>query len=192
MMNKGLFRPSEYGRVILPFVVMRRLDCVLEPKKDEVCDLFNKYKDQISDPSPVILSQIGLPFFNTSRFDLVRIKSDPNIILANFNNYINGYSKNVFDIIKNFSINPLVEKLNEHGRLYQLIDKLTEFDLHPNVIDNHKMGTHYEELLRRFSEMSNEESGDHFTPRDIVKLLVSFVFGGDEENLKGRINPVCV
>jgi len=103
----------------------------------------------------------------------------------NFNNYIQGYSQNVFDIIENFQINPLVEKLNKNKRLYLLIDKFTEFDLHPSVIDNHQMGTVYEELLRKFSEMSNEESGDHFTPRDVVKLLVSLVFGGDSENLKG-------
>jgi type I restriction enzyme M protein len=194
---RGLFKPSEYGRVILPFVVMRRLDCVLEPKKDEVYDLYTKYKDQLADPAPVILRQVGLPFFNTSKFDLARIKSDPTNVLMNFNNYVQGYSKNVFDIIENFSIHPLVEKLHKNKRLYQLIDKFTEFDLHPNKIDNHQMGSVYEELLRKFSEMSNEESGDHFTPRDVVKLLVSFVFGGDKKDLQGEgkirsvFDPCC-
>jgi len=194
---RGLFKPSEYGRVILPFVVMRRLDCVLEPKKDEVYDLYTKYKDQISDPYPVISRQIGSPFFNTSKFDLSRIKSDPTNVLMNFNNYVQGYSQNVLDIIENFSISPLVEKLQKNKRLYLLIDKFTEFDLHPSKIDNHQMGSVYEELLRKFSEMSNEESGDHFTPRDVVKLLVSFVFGGDTENLQGEgkirsvFDPCC-
>lgn len=194
---RGLFKPSEYGRIILPFVVMRRLDCVLEPKKDEVYELYNKFKDQLSDPSPVILRQVGLPFFNTSKFDLSRIKSDPTNVLMNFNNYVQGYSKNVLDIIENFSINPLVEKLHKNKRLYLLIDKFTEFDLHPDKIDNHQMGSVYEELLRKFSEMSNEESGDHFTPRDVVKLLVSFVFGGDKEDLQGEgkirsvFDPCC-
>jgi type I restriction enzyme M protein len=185
---RGLFKPSEYGRVILPFVVMRRLDCVLEPKKDEVYELYTKYKDQLDDPSPVILRQVGLPFFNTSKFDLSRIKSDPTNVLMNFDNYLLGYSKNVTDIIENFSMDPLVKKLHKNKRLYLLIDKFTEFDLHPNKIDNHQMGSVYEELLRKFSEMSNEESGDHFTPRDIVKLLVSFVFGGDKEDLQGEGN----
>ena len=185
---RGLFRPSEYGRVILPFVVMRRLDCVLEPKKDEVYELYTKYKDQLDDPSPVILRQVGLPFFNASKFDLSRIKSDPTNVLMNFDNYVLGYSKNVTDIIENFSMDPLVKKLHKNKRLYLLIDKFTEFDLHPNKIDNHQMGSVYEELLRKFSEMSNEESGDHFTPRDIVKLLVSFVFGGDKEDLQGEGN----
>ena len=194
---RGVFKPSEYGRVILPFVVMRRLDCVLEPKKDEVYELYEEYKDQLSDLSPVIQSKVGLPFYNTSKFDLSRIKSDPTNVMKNFKNYIQGYSKNVFDIIENFSINPLVEKLNKNNGLYLMIDKFTEFDLHPNKIDNREMGLVYEELLRKFSETSNEVSGDHFTPRDIVKLLVSFVFGGNKEDLQGEgkirsvFDPCC-
>ncbi len=182
---RGLFRPSEYGRIILPFVVLRRLDCVLDPQKDKAFELHDKYKNKLSDFNKVIQSQLNLPFFNASKFDLLRIKSDPNNVFKNFNNYIQGYSKNVLDIIENFQIDSLVTKLNKNKKLYLLIDKFTEFDLHPDNVDNHMMGSLYEELLRKFSEMSNEESGDHFTPRDIVKLLVSLVFGGDKENLKG-------
>ena len=173
---RSLFKPSEYGRIILPFVVLRRLDCVIEPQKDKAFKLHEKYKKKLKDFNQVIQSQLNLPFFNVSKFDLLRIKSDPNNVYKNFNNYINGYSKNVLDIIENFQIDPLVTKLNKNKKLYLLIDKFTEFDLHPNKVDNHMMGSIYEELLRKFSEMSNEESGDHFTPRDIVKLLVSLVF----------------
>ena len=139
----------------------------------------------------------GLKFFNISRYDLKRIKSDSSNVYLNFEDYIQGYSQNVKNIIENFSIRPFIEKLNKNNRLYQLIDKFTEFNLHPDLIDNHQMGSVYEELLRKFSEMSNEESGDHFTPRDIVKLLVSFVFGGDGNNLKGEgkirsvFDPCC-
>ena len=183
---RGMFKPSEYGRIILPFIVLRRLDCVLQPKKDKAYELYEKYKKDLKDPTSVIQGQLKLPFFNYSKYDLLRLKSDPNNVYKNFENYINGYSKNVLDIIENFQIDPLVTKLNKNKKLYLLIDKFTEFDLHPNKIDNHKMGSLYEELLRKFSEMSNEESGDHFTPRDIVKLLVSFVFGGDKENLQGE------
>ena len=192
---RGLFKPYEYGRVILPFVVMRRLDCVLESKKDEVYNLYQKFKDQFDDPSPVILRQIGLPFFNVSKFDLSRITDES--VLLDFNNYVQGYSKNVLDIIENFKINELIEKLHKNKSLYLLINKFTEFDFHPSKIDNHQMGSIYEELLRRFSEMSNEESGDHFTPRDVVKLLVNFVFGGDQEDLSGEgkirsiFDPCC-
>jgi type I restriction enzyme M protein len=158
---------------------------VLDPQKDKAFELHEKYKNKLKDFNQVIQSQLNLPFFNVSKFDLLRIKSDPNNVYKNFNNYIQGYSKNVLDIIENFQIDPLVTKLNKNKKLYLLIDKFTEFDLHPNKVDNHKMGSIYEELLRKFSEMSNEESGDHFTPRDIVKLIVSLVFGGDKENLKG-------
>ena len=183
---RGVFKPHEYGRIILPFVVLRRLDCVLEPVKDEIFDLYEQYKDTLDDPSPVVESKIRIPFYNRSRYDLVRLKSDPGNIEMNFYDYINGYSRNVLDIIENFSIGPLVKKLHNNNRLYQLIDKFTEIDLHPSVIDNYQMGLVYEELLRRFSEMSNEESGDHYTPRDVVKLLVAFVFGGAGEDLQGK------
>ena len=183
---RGMFKPSEYGRIILPFVVLRRLDCVLEPQKDKAFELHQKYKKKLKDFTQVIQSQINLPFFNVSKFDLLRIKSDPNNVFKNFNNYVQGFSKNVFDIIENFQISPLVAKLNKNKKLYLLIDKFTEFDLHPEVVDNHTMGLVYEELLRKFSEMSNEESGDHFTPRDVVKLLVSLVFEGDRKDLKGE------
>ena len=194
---RSIFKPSEYGRIILPFVVLRRLDCVLEPKKDEVYNLYEQYKKELSDPSPIIEATVGLPFFNRSKYDLKRLKSDPDNVLVNFNNYIDGYSQNVTDIIQNFSINPFIEKLHKNNRLFRFIVKFTEFDLHPETIDNHQMGSVYEELLRRFSEMSNEESGDHFTPRDIVRLLVSFVFGGDKESLMGEgkirsiFDPCC-
>ena len=183
---RGMFKPSEYGRIILPFVVLRRLDCVLEPQKDKAFELHEKYKKKLKDFTQVIQSQLGLPFFNVSKFDLLGIKSDPNNVHKNFKNYIQGYSKNVLDIIENFQIDPLITKLNKNKKLYLLIDKFTEIDLHPSKIDNHQMGSLYEELLRKFSEISNEESGDHFTPRDIVKLLVSFVFGGDKKNLQGK------
>ena len=183
---RGMFKPGEYGRIILPFVVLRRLDCVLEPQKDKAHELYEKYKKELKDFNEVIQSQIGLPFFNVSKFDLLRIKSDPNNVYKNFANYIQGYSKNVLDIIENFQIDPLVSKLNKNKKLYLLIDKFTEFDLHPHKVDNHSMGTIYEELLRKFSEMSNEESGDHFTPRDIVELIVSLVFEGDKKKLQGE------
>ncbi len=194
---RDLFKRSEYGGVILPFVVMRRLDCVLESKKDLAIDLYEKYKDKLEDPSGVILDKIKLPFYNISKFDLSRLKSDPNNILLNFNNYIQGYSDNVLDIIENFKIDPILQKLNKENRLYELTSKFTEIDLSPNSIDNHQMGSVYEEVLRQFSEMSNETSGEHFTPRDVVNLLVQFVFGSDSESLSGEgkirsvFDPCC-
>ena len=182
---RGLFKPHEYGDVILVFVVLRRLDCIIEPHKDEVVTLYNELINQIDDPSPIIKKKTGLPFYNSSNFDLSRLKGDPNNLKINFNNYINGFSQNVSDIIENFQLDKPVEKLIKNNKLYLLIDKITEVDFHPDVVDNHTMGQVFEELLRRFSEMSNETSGEHFTPRDILRLLVSLVFSGSNENLKG-------
>jgi type I restriction enzyme M protein len=183
---RGTFKPNEYGRIILPFVVLRRLDCVLEQNKDLAIKTFELYKDKIDDPEDVVLKKLQLSFYNISKYDLEKLKSDPTNIKQNFENYIQGYSENVRDIIKNFNLQPLVDKLQDNDKLYLLIDKYTTVDLHPDTIDNHQMGTIYEELLRKFSEMTNEESGDHFTPRDIVQLLVTLVFGPDKENLKGK------
>ena len=181
---RGLFKQHEYGDVILPFLVLRRLDCVIEPKKDEIIELYNELKEEV-DPTPIIKKQTGLKFFNYSNYDLQRLKGDPNGLKVNFPNYISGFSQNVFDILENFQLEKPVEKLLKNNKLYLLIDKFTEIDLHPNKIDNHTMGQVFEELLRKFSEMSNETSGEHYTPRDVVKLLVSMVFSESEEHLKG-------
>ena len=183
---RGTFKPNEYGRIILPFVVLRRLDCVLEKDKKQAIEIYNSLKDSIDNPEPAVLNKLKLNFYNISNYDLEKLKSDPTNIKQNFENYIQGYSENVRDIIKNFNLQPLVDKLHENDKLYLLIDKYTTVDLHPNTVDNHQMGTIYEELLRKFSEMTNEESGDHFTPRDIVQLLVTLVFGPDKENLQGK------
>lgn len=194
---RGLFKPHEYGDVVLPFVILRRLDCVIEPRKDEIYNVYEEYKTKVEDPSPIIKDRIKTEFFNFSKYDLSRLKQDPKNIYLNFQNYINGFSKNVYDIIENFQLEKPVEKLQKNNRLYLLIEKFTEVDLHPSVVDNHTMGQIFEELLRRFSEMSNETSGEHYTPRDIVKLLVSLVFSENKEDLQGEgkirtiFDPCC-
>jgi len=185
---RGLFKPHEYGDVIIPFVVLRRLDCLLEKQKDEVVELYNSLKDKIDDVYPIIKTKTNLPFYNHSRFDLQRLKSDPNGLKINFPNYINGFSDNVHVILENFQLDKPVEKLLKNKKLYTLIDKFTEVDLSPQNVDNHTMGQIFEELLRKFSEMSNETSGEHYTPRDIVRLLVSLVFSESENDLKGEGN----
>ena len=177
---RGMFKQHEYGDIILPFTVLRRLDCVMESNKDEVVKLYNDYKTKVDDPSPVIQSRIKSTFFNFSKYDLNRLKSDPQNINRNFQNYLGGFSDNVVDIIENFQLDKPIEKLNKNNRLYELVDKFTEIDLHPDVVSNHDMGTIFEELLRKFSEMSNETSGEHYTPRDVVRLLVSLVFSPDK------------
>lgn len=184
---RGVFKPFEYGDIVLPFVVLRRLDCMLEPQKDKVIQLYaDLKKDKIDDPYPIIRKKTGLNFYNHSKYDLVRLKSDPNKLKMNWQNYISGFSQNVYDIIENFQFDKPVEKLLKNNKLYLLIDKMTEVDLHPKVLDNHMMGQIFEELLRRFSEARAEESGQFYTPRDLVRLLVSLTFEGSKDDLSGE------
>ena len=114
---RGLFKPHEYGDVILPFTVLRRLDCTLESHKDEVYEIYEKYKSQVDDPTPIILNKINTNFFNHSKYDLTRLKSDPQNINLNFQNYIGGYSDNVVEIIENFQFDKPVQKLHKSNRL---------------------------------------------------------------------------
>jgi len=180
---RGLFKQHEYGDVILPFVVLRRLDCVLEGKKNEIISTHNEYKGKFDDTSKIIHSKLNIKFSNYSQYDLNRIKDEPSKLSENFYDYLSSFSSNVQDILKNFGIQKHADKLESNNKLYILIEKFTEIDLHPNTVDNHTMGSIFEELLRRFSEMSNETSGEHYTPRDIVKLLVSMVFSPEKEKL---------
>ncbi len=194
---RGLFKPHEYGDIILPFTVLRRLDCVLEEHKDTVIDLYKEYQHRVEDPTPIILNQTHTTFFNHSKFDLKRLKQDHSNVRINFENYLGGYSENVVEIVENFQLEKPVEKLNKNNRLFQFIEKFSEIDLHPNRVSNHQMGQIFEELLRKFSEMSNQTSGEHYTPRDIVRLLVSLVFSQDEQELQGEgkvrsiFDPCC-
>ena len=180
---RGLFKQHEYGDVILPFVVLRRLDCVLEVKKDDIIKVHQEYKDKFDDTSKIIHSKLNLKFSNYSRYDLRRLKDEPNKLSENFYDYLSSFSTNVQDIIKNFGLQKHIDKLESNNKLFILVEKFTDIDLHPSNVDNHVMGNIFEELLRKFSEMSNETSGEHYTPRDVVNLLVSLVFSSDKEKL---------
>jgi len=180
---RGLFKQHEYGDVILPFLVLRRLDCVLEGKKDDILKIHDEYKDKFDDTSKIIHSKLNLKFSNYSRYDLRKLKDEPNKLSENFYDYLSSFSTNVQDIIQNFGLQKHIDKLEKNNKLYLLVEKFTDIDLHPSNIDNHVMGNIFEELLRKFSEMSNETSGEHYTPRDVVNLLVSLVFSSDKEKL---------
>ena len=180
---RGLFKQHEYGDVILPFVVLRRLDCVLEGKKDDIIKVHQEYRDKFDDTSKIIHSKLNLKFSNYSRYDLRRLKDEPNKLSENFYDYLSSFSTNVQDIIQNFGLQKHIDKLESNNKLYILVEKFTDIDLHPSTVDNHVMGNIFEELLRKFSEMSNETSGEHYTPRDVVNLLVSLVFSPDRDKL---------
>ena len=198
---RGLFKPHEYGDITLPFLVLRRLDCLLDEdgRKDKAINTYNQYNDKVPEDAlpPIILKETNTRFYNTSRYDISRLKADPNNIQFNFENYIGGFSKNVRDIIENFNLDGFIERLHKNNRLFIFCDKFTEVDLHPDKVDNHTMGQVFEELLRKFSEMSNETSGEHYTPRDVVRLLVSLLFAEHSEDLRGQgiirsiFDPCC-
>ena len=198
---RGLFKPHEYGDITLPFLVLRRLDCILteDDRKDKSIESYNRFKDVVPEESlpQIILKETDSSFYNTSQYDLSRLKADPNNIRLNFNNYLNGFSKDVRDIIENFNLDQFIDRLDRNNRLFIFCDKFTEVDLHPNRVDNHTMGQVFEELLRRFSEMSNETSGEHYTPRDVVRLLVSLLFAEHSEDARGQgvirsiFDPCC-
>ena len=198
---RGLFKPHEYGDITLPFLVLRRLDCILDEdeRKEKAINAYNQFNGKVSEDllPPIILRETDTSFYNTSRYDLSRLKEDPNNIHLNFENYIGGFSKDVRDIIENFNLDGFIERLHKNNRLFIFCDKFTEVDLHPDKVDNHTMGQVFEELLRRFSEMSNETSGEHYTPRDVVRLLVSLLFAEHGEDLRGQgiirsiFDPCC-
>ena len=198
---RGLFKPHEYGDITLPFLVLRRLDCILDEdgRKEKAIDTYNQFKDKVPEDAlpPIILRATDTSFYNTSQYDLSRLKEDPNNIRLNFENYIGGFSQDVCDIIENFNLDRFIERLDNNNRLFIFCDKFTEVDLHPDKVNNHTMGQVFEELLRRFSEMSNETSGEHYTPRDVVRLLVSLLFAEHREDLRGQgvirsiFDPCC-
>ena len=198
---RGLFKPHEYGDITLPFLVLRRLDCILDEdeRKEKAINTYNQFNGKVSEDllPPIILRETNTSFYNTSQYDLSRLKADPNNIYLNFENYLNGFSQDVRDIIENFNLDRFIERLHKNDRLFIFCDKFTEVDLHPDQVDNHTMGQVFEELLRRFSEMSNETSGEHYTPRDVVRLLVSLLFAEHGEDLRGQgvirsiFDPCC-
>jgi type I restriction enzyme M protein len=197
---RGTFKAHEYGDVILPFVVLRRLDLVLEAKKDDVIQQHDQFKDMLDEERLIpVLRQAagGINFYNHSFYDLRRLAQDSRNIELNFNNYLNGYSKNVRDIIENFQLDKIVAKLVKNDLLFLLVEKFTEVDLSPAKVSNHEMGYIFEELLRRFSEMSNETAGEHYTPREVIRLMVSLMFAEHRDELQGKgiirsvYDPAC-
>ena len=186
---RGNFKQHEYGDVILPFVVLRRLDCVLDDRKDDVIAAKKKFKGKLDDDKlhPVLLKATGgLNFYNTSDFDLKRLTQDAKSLLLNFNHYINGFSPNVRELLENFHLEATIGKLAKNDLLFLLIDKFTEVDLHPKAVSNHDVSLIFEELLRRFSEMSNETAGEHYTPREVIRLMVNLMFVEQKDELKSK------
>jgi type I restriction enzyme M protein len=165
---RGDYKQSEYGRVILPFTVLRRLDCVLEPTKGAFLREFERWRDRVRDPEPILREAAGgLGFFNTSRLTFRRLLDDPERIGDNLIEYVNGFSSLAADVMEKFDFRSQVRRLERANLLYQVVGKFCDIDLHPENVSNLEMGYLYEELIRRFSELSNETAGEHFSPREV-------------------------
>lgn len=181
---RGPYRPNQYKDVILPMTILRRLDCVLEPTKEKVLQKLNSLKGgKLKNVEPILNKVAGQRFHNTSRFTFERLKGDPNHVAMNLTNYIKGFSGRAKEIIEHFGFEEHIAKLDKADRLYLLVSKFCEIDLHPDKVSNIEMGYIFEELIRRFNEASNEEAGDHFTPREVIRLMVNLLFLPDSDVL---------
>jgi type I restriction enzyme M protein len=180
---RGDYKQSEYGKVILPFTVLRRLDCVLEATKPAVLAELAKRKKAGLNPEPFLLRKSGQLFYNTSSIDLKKLMGDQDHIGENLRAYIQGFSEPVRDIFERFEFHTQIDRLEKAKLLYLVTEKFANIDLHPDVITNDRMGAVFEELIRRFAELSNETAGEHFTPREVIRLMVNLLFIEDDEAL---------
>ena len=177
---RGDFKQSDYGRIILPFTVLRRLDCVLEATKAAVLAELAAKRAAGLNPAPFLLRVTGRGFYNTSPLDMPRLMGDQDHIGDHLFTYVQGFSPDVRDIFERFDFDTQVERLAKAGLLYQVAERFANIDLHPEAVDNHQMGLVFEELIRKFAEISNETAGEHFTPRDAIRLMVNLLFIEDD------------
>ncbi|MFN9827782.1 MAG: N-6 DNA methylase, partial [Planctomyces sp.] len=180
---RGDYKQSEYGKVILPFTVLRRLDCVLEPTKEAVLKEKEKRESAGINPEPFLLKKAGLLFFNTSPLDMKKLMGDQDNIRENLFSYVQAFSADVRDIFECFDFHTQIERLSKAGLLYLVTEKFANIDLHPDSVSNAEMGLVFEELIRKFAEISNETAGEHFTPREVIRLMVNLLFIEDDEAL---------
>lgn len=180
---RGDYKQSEYGKVILPFTVLRRLDCVLESTKPAVlAELAARSKAGLN-PEPFLLRKSGQLFYNTSPLDLKKLMGDQDHIAENLRAYMQAFSPAVRDIFESFEFHTQIDKLAKSGLLYLVTEKFANIDLHPDAVSNAQMGAVFEELIRKFAELSNETAGEHFTPREVIRLMVNLLFIEDDDAL---------
>jgi type I restriction enzyme M protein len=184
---RGSYRPAQYGSVILPFTVLKRLDSVLAPTKKAVLARADKLKSdgrlKAAAWEPILSSAAKQVFYNTSKFDFDTLTDDPANIAQNLVRYVNGFSPRAKEIIESFGFIEQIAKLEKANLLYLIVQKFKELDVHPERVSNTEMGSIFEELIRRFSEQSNETAGEHYTPREVIRLMVNLLFIEDEESL---------
>lgn len=188
---RDTFKRGKYQDVILPLTVLRRLDCVLAGTKESVLKRQAQLKGKgLEDLEAQLRRASGFAFYNTSRYDFEKLLADAPHIAANLRNYIAGFSPNMREVLEKFDFDNTISKLDEAGLLFQVLERFKNVDLHPDRIDNPTMGTIFEELIRKFNEALNENPGEHFTPRDVVHLMVDLMLAGDQDRMR-RKGVVC-
>jgi type I restriction enzyme M protein len=190
------YKRHQYGEVILPFCVLRRLDCVLEPLKEKVVAKAATIKGDLDAHADLLAHTAAQPFYNTSKFTFETLLGDQHHITENVSDYINGFSPSTRDALEKFGLARHVAKMGEAGILYMVVQRFAEIDLHPDRVSNLEMGYIYEELVRVTADLSNEEAGEHFTPREVIQLMVNVLFADEDQLLTpGRIarvyDPAC-
>jgi len=180
---RDVFRRSKYQDVILPFTVLRRLDCVLAPTKEDVFAAHREYGSKLEKPGDLLRSKSGFAFYNISRYDFRRLMNDPPAIADNLRDYIHGFSDNMREVLERFDFINTINKLDETRLLYLVMECFNQIDLHPDVVSNLEMGYVFEELIRKFNEAMNENPGEHFTPREVVRLMVNLLLAYDADAL---------
>jgi type I restriction enzyme M protein len=183
---RDAFKKNEIGDVVLPFVVIRRLDCILDGINENVRSTYHNFKDKVAEDKldPILRKAAGnLKFYNVSNHTLHSLKDDARNIEINFNNYLNGFNQEVRDILDSFQFDKIIARLIKNKLLYEMIDAICKIDMHTDKIDNHDMGYVFEELIRISNEQSNETAGEHFTPRDVIALMNTIMFSTEKEEL---------
>lgn len=194
---RGDYKQSEYGKVVLPLTVLRRLDCVLEETKPQVLKRSAELRGRIENVEPVLENVAGQRFYNTSPLDFHRLLDDPAQLAGNLRGYIAAFSPGARAVIEKFDLDAQITRLARADLLYMVLSKFADIDLHPDVVSNLEMGYLYEELIRRFSELSNETAGEHFTPREVIRLMVNILLAEDSQVLtepgtvRTLLDPAC-
>jgi type I restriction enzyme M protein len=194
---RGDYKQSEYGKVVLPLTVLRRLDCVLDKTKPEVLKRFDELKGRIENVEPVLENVAGQRFYNTSPLNFRRLLDDPAQLGGNLRGYLASFSPSARAVLEKFDFEAQIARLARSDLLYLVVSNFAEIDLHPEVVSNLEMGYLYEELIRRFSELSNETAGEHFTPREVIRLMVNILLAEDSQVLtepgtvRTLLDPAC-
>ncbi|MFM7560240.1 N-6 DNA methylase, partial [Cylindrospermopsis raciborskii] len=180
---RDTFKRGKYQDVILPFTVLRRLDCVLQPTKVKVLEAYNHYKNKLDNLDSFLCKQSGFAFYNSAPYDFQKLLDDPKHLAANLKLYINSFSANMREVLEKFDFPNTIDKLEQSELLFLVTERFKNIDLHPEKVSNLEMGYIFEELIRKFNEALDENPGEHFTPREVIQLMVNLIFTQDKAQL---------